>query len=105
MTVWVLPSYDGATPMSRFAYRSMCGDKMRSVKSLIKDSVGGKVLRILGLNRDFEFSPSHAETGVDSLIHYKHFAYPRKIRLAMLEIEEKKAKALMEWQKRRLAFG
>ena len=91
--------------MSLLAYRFMCGDKMRSVKSLIKASLGGKVLRIVGLNRDFEFSPRHEETSVDFLIHYKHFAYPREIGLAMLEIEEKKAKALMEWQKRRLAFG
>lgn len=79
--------------------------KMKGVKSLIKGSLGGKVFRMLGLNRDFEFSPNHEETRVDSLMHYKHFAYPREIGLALLEAEEKKAKALMEWQKRRLAFG
>ena len=78
--------------------------KMKSVKSLIKGSLGGKVLRILGLNREFEFSPNNAETEADSLIHYKNFAYSCETRLAMLEVEEKKAEALMEWQKRRLAF-
>jgi hypothetical protein len=78
--------------------------KMKGVKSLIKVSLRGKVFRILGPNREFEFSPSHEETSPDSQIHYKHFAYPREIGLALLEAEDKKAKALMEWQKHRLAF-
>lgn len=79
--------------------------KMKDVKSLIKSSFRGKVFRILGLNRDITFSPSHEETNTDSQMHYKHFAYPREIGLALLDAEEKKAKALMEWQKRRLAFS
>jgi hypothetical protein len=78
--------------------------RMKSVKSLIKGSLGGKILRILGLNRELEFSPNDVETDADSLKHYKHFTYSREIRFTMLEIEEKKAEALMEWQKRRLAF-
>lgn len=62
------------------------------------------MLRILGLNRDSEFSCCPEETNADSPIHYKYFAYPREIGLAMLEAEQKKAKGLMEWEKHRLVF-
>jgi hypothetical protein len=78
---------------------------MKSVKSVIKGSLRGKVLRMIGLNRDFEFSPHDEGANVDSLINHKYLANSREIRLAMVEIEENKAKALMEWQRRRLAFA
>jgi hypothetical protein len=66
-----------------------------------KDSLTGKLLRLLRTNRGFE-EPSGVQekivgAGVSGNNYYN---YRKEIEIARLEAERKKAEGLMEWQKR-----
>ena len=76
--------------------------KMKRIKPLKKGSLTGKILRLLGPNRGFE-EPSNDQEEITPVgIPANNYYINRKeIETALLEAEQKKAKALMEWQRRR----
>ena len=75
--------------------------KMKRIKPLGKVSLKVKVLRLLGMNKDFETPTCDREEMVDvaTLTNNYHHDYQKQIESALLYAERIKAKALMEWQK------
>jgi len=64
-----------------------------------KPSLKGRILRLLGKDGGFELPfQSREEAQADVSINYKEF------RNALLEVETKKAQALMQWEKHRSTF-
>lgn len=67
---------------------------------LKKSSLLGKLLQLLKPKGGLSEAVSLQEDNVDVPVS-SYYDYRREIETTMLEAERKKAKALMEWQKRR----
>jgi len=65
-----------------------------SVKGEVVRLLKGRIIRLLGTNQSVEETTSYQEI-TDVPINYQ------EIKTALLETEQRKAKALMEWQRRR----
>ena len=65
-----------------------------SLKGEVVRLMKGRIIRLLGTNQSVEETPTHQEI-TDVPINYQ------EIKTALLETEQRKAKALMEWQRRR----
>ena len=75
---------------------------MRKIKPLGKGSFARKMLRALGKDSGFEQTfPCQEKKHLSVSVGYAHYGFHKELRNAMLEAERKKAKALMELQKRR----
>jgi len=66
-----------------------------------KDSLTGKLLRLLRTNRGFEEPSGVQEKIVGAGVSRNNYYNHRKEIETLLEAERKKAEGLMEWQKRR----
>lgn len=67
-----------------------------------KGSLTGKLLRLFRTNRGFGEPSGVQETIVRAGVSgNNYYNYRKEIEIAQLEAERKKAKGLMEWQKRR----
>jgi len=76
---------------------------MKRIKPLGKVSLKVKVLRLLGMNKDFETPMCDREemVNVATLTNNYHHNYQKQIESALLYAERIKAEALMDWQRRR----
>ena len=102
MTYSLLQSCDGTIPMFLLYTISIVVIEMKEIKPRRKGSLIGRVLRILrGTNRILEEPLSVKEEIHVGISASNYYSYRKEIETAWLEAERKKAKALMEWQKRR----
>jgi len=77
-------------------------DCRNEAKSSTLRVLRARLLRLLGMNRDFERPLSiQGEIGNVGLTASDYCSYNKEIDTALLEAERKKAEALMEWQKHR----
>ncbi len=76
---------------------------MKRISLKRTNSLRTKVLRLLRMDRGFEWELSIAEREIAhfSIPTSNYHGYQKEIETALLEAERKKAEALMEWQKRR----
>lgn len=70
-----------------------------SLKGEVVRLLKGRIVRLLGTSQSLGESPSYQEI-TDVPINYQN--YQTEIRTALLEAEQRKAKALIDWQRRRL---
>lgn len=79
-----------------------CADCRNETKSNTPGVLRAGLLRLLGMNRDFERPLTiQRETGNVGFTASNYYSYDKEIETALLEAERKKAEALMEWQKHR----
>ena len=77
-------------------------DCRNEAKSSTLGVLRARLLRLLGMNRDFERPLSiQGEIGNIGFTASDYGSYDKEINTALLEAERKKAEALMEWQKHR----
>lgn len=77
-------------------------DCRNEAKSSTPGVLRARLLRLLGMNRDFERPLSiQGEIGNVGFIASDYYSYNTEIDAVLLEAERKKAEALMEWQKHR----
>ena len=77
-------------------------DCSNDAKSSTPGVLRARLLRLLGMNRDFERPLSiQGEIGNVGFTASDYSSYDKEIDTALLEAERKKAEALMEWQKHR----
>lgn len=103
MTAYYETSCDGAIAMC-FIYNNLfqviemektVPQKKVALEGKVVRLLKGGILRLLGTSQSLEEPPSYQEI-TDIPINYQ------EIKTALLETEQRKAKALMDWQKRRL---
>jgi len=79
-----------------------CADCRNEAKSSTPGVLRAGLLRLLGMNRDFERPLIiQGEIGNVGFTASNYCSYGKEIETALLEAERKKAEALMEWQKHR----
>jgi hypothetical protein len=73
--------------------------EIKTINPQKRGSLRTRVLRLLGTNKDFE----ELSSGQEKIVHTSILGnnYQKEIKTAWLETERKKAKALIEFQKRR----
>ncbi|UCF58866.1 MAG: hypothetical protein JSV15_00095 [Candidatus Bathyarchaeota archaeon] len=80
-----------------------CVDCRNEAKSSTPNVLRAGLLRLFGMNRDSERPLSiQGETCNMGFTTSNYYSYDKEIETALLEVERKKAEALMEWQKHRL---
>lgn len=77
-------------------------DCRNEAKSSTPEVLRARLLRLLGMNKDFERPLSIQEEIGNVGFTASDYGYDKEINTALLEAEHKKAEALMEWQKHRL---
>jgi len=78
---------------------------MRKIKPLGKGSFARKILRALRKDSGFEQTfPCQEKKHLSFSVGYAHYGFDKELRNAMLEAEKHKTKALMEIQRRNLAY-
>lgn len=77
-------------------------DCRNEAKSSTLGVLRARLLRLLGMNIDFERPLSIQEDICNVGFTATDYSYDKEIETALLEAERKKAEALMEWQKHRL---
>lgn len=70
-----------------------------SLKGEVVRLLKGGIVRLLGTSQSLGEPPSYQEI-TDIPINYQN--YQKEIKTALLEAEQRKAEALMDWQRRRL---
>lgn len=77
-------------------------DCRNEAKSSTPGVLRAGLLRLLGMNRDFERPLTiQRETSNVGFTASNYYSYDKEIETALLEAERNKAEALMEWQKHR----